>query len=133
MKVLPGWIFQVLLTFFLFTAALPLIFAVALPLVMIPYLVNFLESPINVFYLWLLQLARPLGFEEEAKQSVQNRLMDARLGAKWTPKWIKSDMLNVIDKTSEQVDKIVPVVMGRQIPFVGLVGVILIIVAFAIK
>jgi len=65
--------------------------------------------------------------------SVQNRLMEARLGAKWTPTWIKSDMLNVIDKTSEQVDKIVPVVMGRQIPFVGLVGVILIIVAFAIK
>ena len=45
--------------------------------------------------------------------------------------WMKGDMLKVIDEASEQVDSVVPRIIGRQIPFVGLVGVILIIIGFA--
>jgi hypothetical protein len=46
---------------------------------------------------------------------------------------LKGDALKLIDETSEQVDRLVPGVIGRRIPFVGLAGVIVIIVAFAIK
>ena len=131
LKALVGWILQVPLLYLTLISALILVSAVVFPLTMIQYVVNLAETPINLLYLWLLHLARPLGFDEEAKQSVRDRLRDARRGTVWTPMWMKGDMLKVIDEASEQVDSVVPRIIGRQIPFVGLVGVILIIIGFA--
>lgn len=133
LRALAEWILRVPLLLFAFVSALTLLGAVVFPLTMIQYAVNFVESPINLFYLWLLHLARPLGYEEDVKQSVRDRMRDARLGTLLTPSWLKGDALKLIDETSEQVDRLVPGVIGRRIPFVGLAGVIVIIVAFAIK
>lgn len=130
LKAFMGWILEVPTLVLAVISALILVVGVAFPLGMIKNVVNLAEAPVNMLYLWLLHLARPLGFEEDAKKSVLNRLRDARFGAIWTPMWMKGDMLKVIDKTSEQVDSLLPKVIGRQIPFVGLVGVVLVIVGY---
>jgi fatty acid desaturase len=130
LKAFMGWIFQAATLVIAIISALILLVGIVSPLMIIQYAVNFAEAPFSFLYLWLLHLARPLGLDEDTKQSVRNRLRDARLGTFWTPGWIKGDMLKVIDKASEEVDSIVPKVIGRQIPFVGLVGVVLVIVGF---
>jgi len=70
LKALAEWILQVPILLFAFISALTLLGAVVFPLMMIQYVVNLVESPINLLYLWLLHLAKPLGFDEDVKQSV---------------------------------------------------------------